>query len=63
MEISNQEALTILQTHHIEVAPEDTRSATEIAICYALNGSPVPTETTPLDSVARIQQEIAWQGR
>jgi hypothetical protein len=62
MEINRSEAMIILQAHRIEVSDMDPRSPIQIATQYVMTGQvalqPVPEQR--LDSVARIQAEIAW---
>lgn len=64
MELDTNEAAQILRAHNIEVAPRDPRTLIEIATHYTLTGSSaLPDDYKPLDSVARIQQGIAWQSK
>ncbi len=64
MEIDRNEALTILHAHRIEVSDMDPRSPIEIATQYVMTGQ-VALQQVPeqrMDSVAKIQAEIAWPG-
>ena len=62
MEINRSEAIVILQAHKIEVSDLDARSPTEIATQFIMTGQVAlePVAEKRMDSVARIQEEIAW---
>lgn len=62
MEINHTEAITILQAHKIEISDLDPRSATEIASQFIMTGQVAlgAVVEKQMDSVARIQAEIAW---
>ena len=64
MEIDRSEAITILQAHKIEVSDLDPRSPIEIATQFMMTGQVAlkPVAEKQMDSVARIQAEIAWPG-
>ena len=62
MEINRSEAIVILQAHKIEVSDLDPRSPAEIATQFIMTGQVAlePVAEKRMDSVARIQAEIAW---